>query len=619
MTQAEQQEAAIFKFDFSSQNPIAKKFLNLIESPLEKVLAINKINSIYADNTGQDSLSPHLTFPDQVLKFLNITYQIPNNELERIPKTGPVIVIANHPFGMIEGIILAAFMNTVRSDLKIMANYLLGRIRELKDIFIMTDPFGRADSPQKNFKAVKEAISCLKNNGMLVIFPAGEVSHLNLNRRQVTDPAWTETVPRLVKMTGAPVLPIFFEGKNSALFQMLGLVHPKLRTMMLPRQLLNKMNKTITIRIGNVISYQKLKNFSSTQDMLQFLRFRTYMLQNSKQKVRRQKFIKKLFRQKPVQSILEFEPLITTCKTQEIIQEIERIPGLQLLVESGEFQVFAAKAEQIPEILYELGRLREITFREVGEGTGKAIDLDVFDNYYYHLFIWDKKAQQIVGAYRMGPSDEILARGGKEGFYTSSLFKYKTKFLEGINPGLELGRSFIRPEYQKVYSSLLLLWKGIGQFIVKNPKYKILFGPVSISNDYHPVSQQLMIKFLKLNNFHDKMAKLVKPKTPPKSKKIKGWQKKDGFIINDLDDISDLVADFEIDNKGIPILLKQYIKLGGKILAFNIDPDFNDVLDGLIMVDLTETSPKMLERYLGKAGTSEFLTYHQSKSVEVAS
>ncbi|MBN2092552.1 lysophospholipid acyltransferase family protein, partial [candidate division KSB1 bacterium] len=245
MTQAEQSsDVSVFKFNFTSQNPIAKKFLNLIESPLEKLLAIHKINSIYAENTGTDSPLPHLTFPDQALKFLNISYHVPGNELERIPKEGPVILISNHPFGMIEGIILAAILNSVRSDFKIMANYLLSKIHELKDIFILTDPFERADSPYKNIKAVKEAITCLKNKGMLVIFPAGEVSHLKLNKRQVTDPAWAETVPRLVKITGAPVLPVFFEGKNSTLFQMLGLVHPKLRTAMLPRQLLNKMNKT---------------------------------------------------------------------------------------------------------------------------------------------------------------------------------------------------------------------------------------------------------------------------------------------------------------------------------------------------------------------------------------
>jgi putative hemolysin len=283
----------------------------------------------------------------------------------------------------------------------------------------------------------------------------------------------------------------------------------------------------------------------------------------------------------------------------------------QKLIECGHDAVYLAEAQQIPLILQEIGRLREITFRSVGEGTGKAIDLDPYDAYYLHLFAWSSNQHQIVGAYRLGRTDEILARYGKRGLYTSSLFDYQDEFFARIGPALELGRSFVRMECQGALSALPLLWKGIGRFVLRYPQYKILFGPVSISNTYNPASQRMMISYLRQNHLTKEISGLLKPKTPVK--RPFPLSKPEPLCVNvrDVEELSELISEIEADGKRVPILLKHYLKLGGQIVGFNVDSQFSNVVDGLIIVDLTRTERRILERFVEPEGARQFLAYHQ--------
>ena len=290
--------------------------------------------------------------------------------------------------------------------------------------------------------------------------------------------------------------------------------------------------------------------------------------------------------------------------------EVEALPAEQHLVIGGQFSVYWAHAEQFPWCLQEIGRLRELTFRAAGEGTGKATDVDHFDAYYLHLFVWDTKTSAIVGAYRMGLADEIVARYGKPGLYTQSLFSYGDRALETMNPAIELGRSFVRAEYQRSFAPLMLLWRGIGQFIVQHPQYAMLFGAVSISNDYEPASRRLIVDFLNANNIEKNLARHVKPRRPFRHSATPAYDRAEFAALNDIEDVSRMVRQIERDSKGVPILLKQYLKLGGRLLAFSADKHFNDALDGLIMVDLRASDPRVLARYMGKDGAAAFLSRH---------
>lgn len=585
-------------------DPVRRAMFQLVGGALEKLLAIDQINQTYIQAVGK---SDDRHFSDKVLDVLKITYAVSEMDLDRIPREGPIVVVANHPFGGIEGIILCALLNAVRRDVKLMANFLLEKLPAFRDSFIFVDPFGGEAAARANLKGLKDSIQWLRGGHALGIFPAGEVSHIDLRRGGVADTTWAPSVARLIRRTESPVLPVFFQGSNGLLFNLLGLVHPRLRTALLPHEVVNKRNQEIHIRIGNVIPFKKVERLSDDQALMDYLRMRTYYLENRPGRERRKRRV-----QFPLRVMKPREVSVAPAVDAELLErDVRALPLEQVLVDHGPFLVLYARADQLPHVLREIGRLRELTFRAAGEGTGQAVDIDRFDDYYYHLFVWQKEKREIVGAYRLGPTDLILERLGKRGLYTSTLFRYRMRLLREISPALEMGRSFVRREYQRSFSSLLLLWRGIGAFVVRHPRYKILFGPVSINDDYQSSTRRLLVSFLKMNNYLPDLARLVKARTPLRPDLLAGWKsRKMRMVVDDLDDVEELIADIETDLKGVPILLKQYLKMGGRLLGFNVDPAFSNVLDGLILVDVTKTDPRVLERYFTKEGVRSIRAYH---------
>ncbi|MCB0359012.1 MAG: lysophospholipid acyltransferase family protein [Bdellovibrionales bacterium] len=547
-------------------------------------------------------------FLDRVLAQLEISFRVGNGGIDRIPKEGPVVVVANHPFGGIEGVLLAALIRGVRPDFKIVANLLLGRIQELRDLFIFVDPFGGASAAKRNIQPLRESIEVVRNGGLVGVFPSGTVSHLHLSKREVTDPVWHPSVVRVIKSAKASVVPIHFHGRNDWFFQLAGLIHPLLRTAMLPRQMINKRGKEIVVDIGKCIPFEKLSGFTSDSDLLSYLRMRTYILKNRSTDELRTRFSASVIR-RPLRR--REEPIEEPQDPSVLEKEFKALPREQLLDEAKDFVVCYAYAFQIPSILAELGRLREYTFRQAEEGTGKKTDIDRFDQHYVHLFLWNVKKREVVGAYRLGRTDYILQHFGLHGLYTRSLFEFPLHLLEQLGPSLELGRSFVRPEYQKNYWALMSLWKGIGRYVALHPQYRMLFGPVSINSEYDSVSRQLIAAFLRVNNFLPEFARMVRPKNPLRPEAIRGIDKENiSIVVKDIDEVSDLIDEIEARGQGVPVLLRQYLKLGGKLLGFSVDPNFGSVLDGLILVDLAETHPKWLGRYLGKEGLQRFREYH---------
>lgn len=601
-----------------------RKLYNRSVPSLERLFALDRLNAIY--NNAADTQGP-TEFMKRLLEQLRLHFTLTEEDIARIPKTGPLVVVANHPFGGLDGIAMALVLSQVRPDLKIMANYILNRIPNLRNMFIFVDPFRGEDATASNMRPMRESLRCLKNGGCLACFPAGEVAHLNLKQRQVTDPAWNPTIARIIKRSGAAVLPIFFNGHNGKLFQIMGLLHSKLRTAMLPRAFFNRHGGEIDMRIGNVITPRKIASLETEEEVLAYIRSRTYLLKNraSTQKAAvlaaataGKRRLLRFRRGKTAIPVEQMQAIIAPVDPLLLAAEVAQLGnGDHLLVEHDDLCVYQAKSDKIPNVLRELGRLRETTFRATGEGTGRSTDLDRFDYDYIHMFIWNRKVNEVVGAYRLGPSDEILRNKGKSGLYTSTLFDYEENLLEQIGTSLEMGRSFVRESYQRSFAPLLLLWKGIGQFCVRHPKYKVLFGPVSISASYQSASRQLIVEFLREHHLLADLAQLVRPRHPYREHTVTGFDKDSvKKMVLESDDLSELVSDLEPDQKGIPILLKQYLKLGAKLLAVNLDPDFSDVIDGLIVVDLMQSEPKILDKYMGKDGRASFFAYHNAKTAE---
>ena len=575
---------------------------------LERLFGLRRCAAIYDDLVAR---CDERDLPARVLDCMAISHDLADEEFGRIPVTGPLVVIANHPFGGVEGLILLDLLQRARPDVRVLANSLLCRIPELRYVVIPVDPFAGRSAAAANRTPLREAVRWVRGGGALLIFPAGAVAHLQPRRREISDPPWSPRLARLLRACAAPVLPVFFPGQNGLLFQLAGLLHPRLRTALIPREFLNKSGRRFPLRIAHAIPWKKLSGLDDDREVMDYLRLKTYLLGCAG--TGEGPCVESGDEIPPGKA--EQEPVIPPQSVAILSEEIGRLPRSQLLTESGGMQVFQARATQIPYTLLEIGRLRELTFRAAGEGTGRRFDLDLFDEHYTHLFIWNRDSLEIVGAYRLGKTDEILRELGKKGLYTQTLFHFRSRMLEGLGPALEMGRSFVREEYQRGYTPLLLLWKGIGRYVSENPRYRMLFGPVSISRDYTDLSRRLIVETLQESLSLPELARMVKPRIPMRVKRvrIKGCAPETArAVMRDIEELSALIADIEIDQKGIPVLLRHYLNLGGKLLAFNLDPEFGDVLDGLLLVDLMHTDRRTLARYMGKDEAEAFRAYHEN-------
>ncbi|MFH1915620.1 MAG: GNAT family N-acyltransferase [Pseudomonadota bacterium] len=575
-------------------DPLRHALFSLFRKPLAKVLRLDTLNSMYDALTADGAEAP---FIDRAMDMLGVRFTLDGQPLSRVPASGPLVAVCNHPFGVIEGLLLVKILRSVRTDIKIMANFMLGMIPEVDDLLIEVDPFGKAGSTAKNIAGLKASMRWLGKGGMLVVFPAGEVSSLKMKKAMVADPVWSPMIGRIIRKTGAAAMPVFFEGRNSGLFQTLGLIHPRLRTVLLPHENLKHAARPIRVALGGVVESARLAAFADDREMVDYLRFRTYLLR------------KEGGSRAPFKSIAprSKEPLANSRDKRTLASEVAALPDANILIRSGDFTVFEADAFRIPRLMREIGIRREETFRLVGEGTGKPMDIDAFDDTYRHLVLWNHADREVAGAYRFGLTDEILKTRGVAGLYTSTLFKYRPGLLESMGPALEMGRSFVAPKYQKSYQPLLLLWKGVAAFVVNNPKYTKLFGCVSISGEYSELSRELIMRFMERHAYRHDMAGMAMPRHPPKVRRLgKVDFTLPESVFDDPDDVAALVRDVEA-GRSIPVLLRQYLKLGGKILGFNVDPDFGHCLDGLILVDLLRSDPKVLGRFMGNEGVRDFL------------
>lgn len=583
----------------------------LIQTPLlprlppfaEKLIPLHQARELYR---RVRSTPPGFRL-EALLAEMKVELVIQAADFARIPTKGPLVVVANHPFGVLDGAALAVLLSRVRPDVKVLTNSLLAGIPELHQYCIFVDPFGTSSSPDKNLRPLKQAADWLRQGGALAMFPAGEVSQLDVRQGQVIDPAWNTIAARLIRKTGANALPVYFCGCNSMMFQLLGLINPHFRTLFLLQEFLQQREKQVRVRIGKPIPAELITSLDNDDEATEYLRLRTYLLSHrGKKPISLPSKVLSALPHKPQQTIASGVP------QRFVIADIEALPADRRLTENAEFAVYAARAPELPHLLDELGRLREMTFRAAGEGTGLSADLDHFDSYYWHLLLWNKKRQELAGAYRAGNSDEIIRAHGIKGLYTNTVFRYDEQLFLKIGSALELGRSFVRREYQRAFSPLLLLWKGIARFVAAHPETPVLFGAVSISNEYGRLSRELIVRYFEQREDGREFVGLIQPRTPFRASRLRRWDcRAICNALRDLDELGEPISDIEEDGKGIPILIKQYAKVGGKLIAFNLDRKFSDVVDGLVLVDLRQTEPVVLERYMGKEGNAAFRRFHR--------
>lgn len=550
---------------------------------LMKILRISKLNRIYLRNKKYQGID----FLNNILSEFEINFEIPEEDLRNIPKDGAFITISNHPLGGIDGILLLKLLLEQRPDFKIIANFLLHRIEPLVPYIMPVNPFENHKEAKSSVLGFKQAIQHLQEGKPLGIFPAGEVS-VTKNGKLVIDKPWEETAMKLTKKAKVPIIPIYFHAKNSKLFYFLSNISDTLRTAKLPSELLTQRKRTILIRIGKPISVSTQNEYPNIESYTDFLRKKTYILANALEQNRTflplASVLKATKNLKPPQRIAS--PISRELLAKEI-QEIT-LKGQRLLI-SNNYEVFLSQYQYIPNIINEIGRLREITFREVGEGTNQSSDIDKFDKYYHHLFLWDNQSKQLAGAYRMGLGTEIFPKYGIDGFYTHDLFRFEPELYNMMSKTIEMGRAFITSEYQQKPMPLFLLWKGIVHTTLRHPEHKYLLGSVSISNRFSYFSKSLMIEFMKSNYYDPYIAQYVKPK---KEFKVKLKDEDKDFVFDatkaDLNKFDKIIDELEPGNLRLPVLIKKYIKQNARVVAFNVDPLFNDVIDGLMYIRIDD-------------------------------
>lgn len=585
--------------DLPLNTPPSRAAFRVARPLLQWVLRLDTLRELHAtaqarrtdavDGAPQDGSA----FATTALGVLDVTTV--GHGLEEIPTHGALIVAANHPRGALDGLALLHLIGRIRPDVRLVANYVLACIPELRDLCFFVDPFDRPAAASRSLSGLRAAHLWLRRGGTLLIFPAGEVAHRRSAGGIPIDSPWRSTVGRLARSTSARILPAHIEGGNSTLFYTAGRVHPWLRTLLLSRELLNARGRSVSVRFGRVLNLSALATKDDSPPSI------TREIRTAAEALGRGAIIQPA--RPPVPLAGAIDPVL-------LDEDVRQLPASANLLCAGPLDVYCAEAAQIPYVLPEIGRLREAAFRAVGEGTGKSSDLDVFDRHYLHLFVWNRRTRAVVGAYRLGRTDRIVSAAGVEGLYTRTLFRFDEVLLRRLPPALELGRSFVRPEYQRDHNALLLLWKGICAFVQRHPSYRVLFGAVSISPRYRDRTRDMLVHFLEQNCLHQQAAELVSalhPYSPARPQHALA-----AGAPRTVEAMDRRISEFEADGRGMPVLLRQYLKLKARVLGFNVDPSFGDTLDALMMVDLLDVDPRILRRYFGVAGARRFAEYHAS-------
>jgi len=548
---------------------------------LMKVLQISTLNKIYDRNKHLKDVE----FLNAILDEFQIKFEIPEEDLKRLPKEGPYITISNHPLGGIDGILLLKLMLEREPNFKIIANFLLHRIAPLKPYIMPVNPFENHKDSKSSVIGLKETFRHLSDGKPLGMFPAGEVSTYK-DGKLVVDKAWEEGAIKVIRKAQVPVIPIYFHANNSKLFYFLSKISGTLRTAKLPSELLTQKDRVIKVRIGKPISVAEQNEHETIEEYSEFLRKKTYMLANAYEKDSKLLTTPTILKAPAKQA----KQIVTGANQEKMIAEVEKLRGMDArLLQSKNYEVYLTKANDIPNIMHEIGRLREITFRAVGEGTNESIDLDKFDEYYHHMFLWDDETKEIAGAYRMGLGSQIFAEHGINGFYLQDLFRFEPELYDMMSKSIEMGRAFVKAEYQQKPMPLFLLWKGIVHTTLRYPEHKFLIGGVSISNQFSEFSKSLMIEFMKSHFYDPYVAQYIHPK---KEYRVKLKDADKDFVFNeaeaDLNKFDKIIDEVEPGNLRLPVLIKKYIKQNARVIAFNVDPLFNNAVDGLMYIRIAD-------------------------------
>lgn len=556
------------------------------------LLELKRVN--YIQNKHKNSIGPD--FSDRVLEEVGATWEFVPEELERIPMEGGFITVSNHHYGSIDGMILSSMVGHRRPDFKIMTTFLLAKIPSLKPCFLPVDNLSSSNNG-RSVSGIRMALEQISRGEGLGLFPAGEVATYQKKglrssfggKKVIEDRPWADNIVKVIRKSKQPVIPIYFSGTNSWFFHFLGKIHPRLRTVRLIHELFNKNGHHVKVRIGQPITPEEIAVFGNdTVALGKFLRNRTYALEA-------ETFEKKQMAVTPETA----EPIIEAVDPKLVHKEIHSLSDDHILFEISDYRLYLASASEIPNTMRDIARMREETFRSIGEGTGKSMDTDIYDNYYHHLIIWHVKNDDFVGAERVGIGHELIDAHGIDGFYSSSEFNYKPEAKELLSTCLEIGRTFISQNYQREILPLKLFFSSISVIALKYPRIKYLLGPVTISDAMPDYYKSLIYYFITKEFPYEDPEHFCIPPVPFKP----DYLRTDPSALidkcgNNIDEFDKLLCAISGGSYRLPVLMKRYFKYSAKSVCFNVDPLFNNCLDCLILLRLQDYPKDTLDNLL---------------------
>jgi putative hemolysin len=554
----------------------AGRALAVVAPALDRMLGIHSIDRLY--RTGRVRGLPPFAFAERALEVLGVSIASTGGSLvQRLPASGPVLVVCNHPFGAAEALILATAIAPIRQDVRFLANDALEVFPELAPLLIGTNPLRVS---QGNLRSIRRCESHLEQGGVLVVFPAGRVSFRQRGEPRIADGEWNRIVGHLALRTEAGLLPVFFHGANGPLFHALGSVWDRAKLLMLPREMLRLKGRRIVFSAGRLLPAGYWRHMDAEQ-LTAYARVMTYLHETPESAL-------------DAASDGSVTPLAPPGDRATLAAEVDALPERQRLLEFRHFSVHYAMARQVPALMLEIARERERVFRGLAEGSGAARDSDAYDETYVQLFVWDRRHHSLVGAYRMGRTDLLREAHGAAGAYLSQMFEFDEAFYSSAPGSLELGRSFLVPEHQKSFHGLYLLWQGIGRFLTIHPQYRRLYGTVSLSRQYDDRAMAVLCDAL------IETGAQVHPRRSFTHRPHPEWQR---FLRSrgrpDLRFLSALVRGLDAEGKDIPVLLKHYHKLGACFHGVAIDPNFRDTPGLLLSIDVPALGLATLATFLG--------------------
>ena len=556
----------------------------------ERILGFHDFNVAHSKVEADQEAGSTDNFFRLACKHIPLNYEVKG--LENIPAEGPCVVVSNHPHGMSDGLMIGDIVMKARSDVRIVVNEFLHCVRGMHPYQITVDVYGGDEARRANMSGMREMLKWLRDGHCLIIFPSGSAASWSEQDGRVIDDPWQENMAAIIRKVKPTVVPMHFSGQNGRLFQAVTRLCKEKRSALLAREIKRDRHTLHQVRVGRPIAPNRIEMAESDAALSDYLRLCSMMLR---------------YPDTSAASVVEvprnMDPIAAPVDPELLQEEIDSLPEDEHLLythKSTGLRIYTAQGSRIPRLLHEIGVQREITFRSVGEGSGTACDTDEYDLYYEHLIMWDPAHKRIAGAYRMGRTDEIVKSRGVTGIYNAEFFTLGSDFVNHVKNGLEMGRAFITAPYQKHPASLDTLWMGIGHFVRKYPQYRYLYGTVSVSSEYTVRSRALIYEYLKCHCTNAELAKHVQAKTPPRNMDLLS---EDVRLLTkgaaDLRLLSALVSDLEPDGRSIPVLLRQYLRLAGEMVSYNVDSEFGDTLDCLVVVDLHTAPERLITRYCG--------------------